>query len=283
MRAGGSPRGTEVLWSASLPATTVSERVEAARAGGFAGISVSPADAEPAAGEGRTPEETSRWAADQGVKLVVVDSVIEWYPHEPPGRMLGATAYDVGGVLAACDRFGVGVVGALAPFPSTVPLEELAGCFARLCDEAAEHGLKVQLEFTPFPPVPDLATAWEIVSMAGRPNGGILLDTWHFFRGRPDLELLSALPGDRIMAVQLSDGLEGFYESLLKDTFRHRELPGEGCFDLAGVLRVLDRIGGLNQVGPEVLKVELQALDPNEAAIQMAAASEKVLAAALGS
>jgi sugar phosphate isomerase/epimerase len=282
MSAGGSPRGTEVLWSASLPATTVAQRVAAARAGGFAGISVSPADAEPAGCDGRTPEETSAWAAAQGVELIVVDSVIEWYPHEPPGRMLGASAYDVGQVLEACDRFGVGALGALAPFPSTAPVEELAGCFARLCDQAAEHGLTVQLEFTPFPPVPDLATAWEIVSTADRPNGGILLDTWHFFRGRPDLELLSSLPGDRIMAVQLSDGLEGFHESLLKDTFRHRELPGDGCFDLAGVLRVLDGIGGLNRVGPEVLKVELQALDPNEAAERMAAASRKVLAEALG-
>jgi sugar phosphate isomerase/epimerase len=282
MSTGGSPRGTEVLWSASLPATTVPQRVAAARAGGFAGISVSPADAEPAGCDGRTPEETSAWAAAQGVELIVVDSVIEWYPHEPPGRMLGASAYDVGRVLEACDRFGVGALGALAPFPSTVPVEELAGCFAHLCDQAAEHGLTVQLEFTPFPPVPDLATAWEIVSTADRPNGGILLDTWHFFRGRPDLELLSSLPGDRIMAVQLSDGIEGFHESLLKDTFRHRELPGDGCFDLAGVLRVLDAIGGLNRVGPEVLKVELQALDPNEAAERMAGASRKVLAEALG-
>ena len=279
---GGSTRGTDILWSASLPATTVPERVAAARAGGFAGISVSPADAEPAGTDGRTPQETSRWAADQGVEVIVVDSVIEWYPHEPPGRMLGASAYDVGQVLEACDRFGVGTLGALAPFPSGEPIEELAACFARLCDQAGEHGLQVELEFTPFPPFPDLASAWEIVSLADRPNGGILLDTWHFFRGRPDLELLAAIPGDRIMAVQLSDGLEGFRESLLKDTFRHRELPGDGCFDLAAVLKVLDRTGGLNRVGPEVLSTELQALDPSEAAAKLAAASEKVVAEALG-
>jgi sugar phosphate isomerase/epimerase len=282
MSRSGSHRGTDILWSASLPATTVPQRVAAALAAGFDGISVSPADAEPAQAGGRTPEETSRWAAAQGVELIVVDSVIEWYPHEPPGRMLGASAYDVGRVLEVCDRFGVGTLGALAPFPSVAPVEELAGCFARLCDQAAEHGLQVQLEFTPFPPFPDLARAWEIVSLAGRPNGGILLDTWHFFRGRPDLDLLSTIPGDRIMAVQLSDGLEGFRESLLKDTFRHRELPGDGCFDLAAVLKVLDRTGGLNRVGPEVLSTELQALDPSEAAVRLAAASEKVMAEALG-
>ena len=280
--ASAGTHGTEVLWGASLPGTTLAERVEAATAAGFGGLSVSPADADPEQPGGRGPQEAAAWARDQGVELLVVDSVIEWYPHEPPKRMLGAGDYTVERVLDMGRRFGAGSVSALAPFPSTAPVEELAASFARLCDQASEHGLDVHLEFTPFPPVPDLATAWEIVAAAGRANGGILLDTWHFFRGRPDLELLAAIPGDRIMAVQLNDGREGFTESLLKDTFRHRELPGDGCFDLAGVLQVLARTGGLHRVGPEVLSVELDALGPSEAAVQMARASERVVEAALG-
>jgi len=276
----GSGRGTDVLWAASLRPSTLRERVAAAVAGGFGGVSVSPGDADGGTGID-SPEEVARWAAGQGVALVVVDSVIEWYPHEAPRRMLAATEYSVARMLEVCDRYGVDSLGALAPFPSEAPLEELAGCFARLCDQAGEHGLRVQLEFTPFPPVPDLATAWEIVGKAGRRNGGILLDSWHFFRGRPDLQLLSSIPGDRIMGVQLSDGRAEFRESLLKDTFRHRELPGEGCFDLVGLLQVLHRTGGLNQVGPEVLSEELYALEPAEAAVRLAAAAEKTMAAAL--
>jgi sugar phosphate isomerase/epimerase len=278
----GSGRGTDVLWAASLRPSTLRERVAAAVAGGFGGVSVSPGDADGGTGID-SPEEVARWAAGQGVALVVVDSVIEWYPHEPPRRMLAATEYSVAQMLEVCDRYGVDSLGALAPFPSEAPVEELAGCFARLCDQAGEHGLRVQLEFTPFPPVADLATAWEIVGQAGRRNGGILLDSWHFFRGRPDLQLLSSIPGDRIMGVQLSDGRAEFRESLLKDTFRHRELPGEGCFDLVGLLNVLHQTGGLNQVGPEVLSEELYALEPAEAAVRLAAAAEKTMAAALAS
>jgi sugar phosphate isomerase/epimerase len=277
----GSGRGTDVLWAASLRPSSLRERVAAAVAGGFGGVSVSPGDADPGRTGKDSPEEVARWAADQGVALVVVDSVIEWYPHEPPRRMLAATDYSVVHMLEVCGRYGVDSLGALAPFPSEAPVEELAACFARLCDRAAEHGLQVQLEFTPFPPVPDLATAWEIVRQAGRRNGGVLLDSWHFFRGRPDLELLSSIPGDRIMGVQLSDGRAEFRESLLKDTFRHRELPGEGCFDLVGMLSVLRGTGGLNQVGPEVLSVELHELEPAEAAVRLAVASEKTMAAAL--
>ena len=102
----------------------------------------------------------------------------------------------------------------------------------------------MHLEFTPVPPIGSLATAWEIVRDADRPNGGILFDTWHFFRGQPDLELLATIPGDRIFSVQFSDGAAEIRESLVKDTYRHRMLPGEGVFDLAGVIDTLTATAG---------------------------------------
>jgi sugar phosphate isomerase/epimerase len=123
-----------------------------------------------------------------------------------------------------------------------------------------------------------LATAWEIVRGAARTNGGILFDTWHFFRGVPDLDLLAGVPGERIFSVQVSDGAPELRESLVKDTFRHRLLPGEGTFDLLGVLRVLRRTGGLNLVGPEVLSTELDALSAIEAARLAGEALDHVMA-----
>ena len=40
---------------------------------------------------------------------------------------------------------------------------------------------------------------------ADRANGGIVFDTWHFFRGDPDFDLLATVPGDRIYCVQIDD------------------------------------------------------------------------------
>ena len=121
--------------------------------------------------------------------------------------------------------------------------------------------------------------ASDLVRLADRPNGGMVFDTWHFFRVNPDFDALEAVPGDRIFAVQVSDGGADFVEGLLADTFRHRRLPGDGVFDLVRVLRVLDRIGGLNMAGPEVLSVELHALPPLEAALRAAEAFDAVAAA----
>src|SRR5262249_61387056 len=66
---------------------------------------------------------------------------------------------------------------------------------ARLCDRAREHGLLVHLEFLPWAGIPDLAMACEIVRGAARPNGGLLVDSWHLFRSGGEGPGLRAVPG----------------------------------------------------------------------------------------
>lgn len=270
------PRGTEILWQASFRSSTIIERIDAAVAAGFSAVSASVADGDV---DGPPPKESARRAADLGIAISVLDGAMDWYPHGPPARDLGGSP--TAAVLDACDRLGVRGLSCLAPYPSEATVSDMAEAFANLCDLAAERGLGVHLEFTPFPPVPDLENAREIVRLADRPNGGILLDIWHFTQGRPDVELLASIPGGRITGVQVSDGHPGrFQESLLKDTFRHRELPGRGTFDLVGILRVLHQIGGFSLVGPEVLSDDLFRLPPVEAARRMAAATTAVFAEA---
>jgi sugar phosphate isomerase/epimerase len=110
-----------------------------------------------------------------------------------------------------------------------------------------------------------LKVAWDIVRQAGRANGGILFDTWHFFRGDPDMELLRTIPGDRIFAVQVNDADAEPCGTVWEDTFRRR-LPGEGSFDVAAVMAVLAQIGGLSWVGPEVIHPEMASMHPVDAA-----------------
>jgi hypothetical protein len=52
--------------------------------------------------------------------------------------------------------------------------------------------------------------------------------------------------------------------SLLNDTLRHRRLPGEGDFDLEGVLGILARKEIPAPPGVEVLSEELWRLPPAE-------------------
>lgn len=274
----GSTR-RRILWGAGLPPSNLPERIDAAGGAGFTDLSVSSADLRWADDEGVPPEELRRRAGDAGVTLASVDGIVEWYEHPPPKRTLGV-AIPVEEVLEVASAFGASTVNAIAPYPTDVPLERLAEDFARLCDQAAAHDLRVHFEFTPRSPIDDVVKADRLIRLAARENGGILFDTWHFCQVNPDLDALAALDGSRIFAVQVSDGTDTFVEGLVADTFRHRLLPGTGTFPLVQVLRTLDAIGGLTVAGPEVLSVEQFALDVSEAARQQGDAFDRVIAAA---
>ena len=259
-----------VLWSGAVGPGPVSERAELAADNGYQVMTVSPAEIRALTDDGVDPAEVRRICNGFGVDLLL-DAVSEWYPHEAPKRVFSSGSVTSDEFLGMAAALGASTVTALAPFPTPLPIDGVTQHFADLCDRADALGIGVQLEFTPVPAVASLATAWNIVRDAGRPNAGIVFDTWHFFHGTPDFEVLQTVPGDRIWGVQVSDGSIGSYvEGLIKDTYRHRRLPGEGTFDLERALRGLDAIGGLRGVGSEVLSEELFAL-PMDRSIRAAA------------
>ena len=138
------------------------------------------------------------------------------------------------------------------PFGHIWPIEVLAESLASVCVRARSSGMRVNVEFIPFLGIPDLATAWAAVQLCGDPEIGIVMDTWHFFRGKPDNDLLASIPGERIGAVQVSDALADPVGSLETDCLHHRLPAGLGSFPLGETLSTLETTGGLNDVGPEI-------------------------------
>ena len=272
--------GRDVLWSGTFPGVQLQDRLQAAAANGFHGLSVSLTDLESLRAAGDDPVELRREARDKGVERLVIESVTSWYRHESPPAWFTAARFTVDDFLRAAELIGVTDVHVVAAMRTLDPPEAFVERFAALCDRFEGGGLVAHLEFAPVTPIPSLADAWDIVRNAGRPNGGLVFDTWHFFRGDPDFDLLASIPGDRILSVQVSDGASELRETLLKDTMRHRLLPGQGVFDLVGVARTLRKNGGLHLVGPEVLSVEFEGVSPVEVARRAGAALDAVFGAA---
>jgi sugar phosphate isomerase/epimerase len=176
----------------------------------------------------------------------------------------------------AADVFGASYLQAVAPYERS--LDDAATSFAALCDRAAEHGLAVGLEFLPFTNIPDVAAARTLVEAAGRPNGGICVDSWHFFRGTPDWDALASLPGDRILDTQLNDGsLVAEHPDYLEDGLRNRRAPGDGQFDLRRFLDVLAATGTSAPISVEVISAELDLLPPVETARRVAEPTRALL------
>jgi len=269
-----------VLWSGTVGfSTPVEERIDAALAAGCTSLSVSPLDVEAAERAGSSAAEIGRRARAAGLALIM-DPIMNWYEGQAPaGSRFGR--FGAAETLSMCEALGVASISPIGQATSDAPIGAVAEAFGELCDRAAAFGARVHLEFVPFTAIADLATAWAIVSEADRPNGGLLFDTWHFFRGVADFALLESIPGDRILAIQVDDAAPEIVGTLREDTAR-RLLPGDGCFDLGRALGVLARRGALRVVGAEVISPEMMAMEPAEAARLATSRVRAAVAAASG-
>lgn len=111
--------------------------------------------------------------------------------------------------------------------------------FARFCDLAAEHGLRVGLEFNAFSKVGTAAAAAAIVRGAARDNGDVALDFLHAVRSGATPTGLAAL-APLVGYAQICDGpLEIADDARWPEAIGERGLPGAGAFPIAAMLAPL--------------------------------------------
>ena len=273
-----------VLCSGTVPSDiSFHQRVEAAAAGGFAAISLWGRDYERARADGLADADIRMRLADHDLVVGELDPAWWWLPGAAdvhiPAEVDTQRVFQHGedAMFRIAAAVGARSLNAVDVFGGPWDVDDAAAAFATLCDRAAEHGLLVHLEFLPWSKVPDVATAWEIVRRADRPNGGIAVDAWHFFRGKPDFDALRAVPGDKVLGLQLDDGPATPEDNLLHATLHERLLPGEGDFDLRALLGTLADIDAVAPIGVEVFSDALHALGPTEAARRAANAIRRVL------
>ncbi|MCH2412441.1 MAG: sugar phosphate isomerase/epimerase, partial [Acidimicrobiales bacterium] len=204
------------------------------------------------------PGVFARAVGDRGLEVRVVEAATGWAAADGVDRdgdftldmavALGAHQIVAGTLEAAFADSGRAVDG-----------------FADLCGRAAERDIRVALEFLPWCAVPDLASANALTAAAGRPNGGILLDTWHWQRqpGGPCPEVLEGLPAGAIQLVQLCDASAEPGGDPMGEAMASRPLPGEGVVDFVALASALEGIGATPLLCPEVFNAELLAAGPS--------------------
>src|SRR5262245_34982269 len=103
--------------------------------------------------------------------------------------------------------------------------------FAEICDLAKPFGLTVVFEFVTFGAMGTLADAIRIVKGAGRDNGGICIDTLHFFRSNTSLSELDTVPPTLFRFMQLCDATKetpASIEEMIFTARADRRFVGEG-------------------------------------------------------
>jgi sugar phosphate isomerase/epimerase len=279
--------GDTVLCSGTLGrGASFRQRVAAASAGGFSGISLWGRDYQSARNEGLSDRDIRLLLADHALSVGELDPAWWWPPgasdiHIPPELdQEQIFSFAEPELFAVADAVGARSLNAVDVFGGPWSLDDAATAFGSLCDRAAEHGLLVHLEFLPWSRFGDLATAWQVVAAADRPNGGLMIDAWHYFRSGSDGALLRSIPGASILGVQLCDAPAEPEPNPLQATLHERLLPGNGDLDLVTLLHDLRATGSTAPVGVEVFSDQLHGRDPEEAGVLAGAALGALLAQA---
>lgn len=249
---------------------TLREFCEAAGGAGFTAISIGASDYKQARKDGYSDSDIRALLADNGLQIAELEAIFDWLKPLPRAEDAGFDlnlpifGHAEADFYAIADAIGARSVTVVDPFDSTEPLDQMVEAFAAVCDRAAQHGLLANLEFQSWGPVPNLATGWDIVRTADRPNGGLTVDTLHLTRSG-SRDILRSIPSDRIFTTQFCDGRAERVGDAYFDA-SNREMLCEGEFGLPSLLHDLEQMGCAAPLGFEVISSELAAMSAQDAA-----------------
>ncbi|MFH9731572.1 bifunctional sugar phosphate isomerase/epimerase/4-hydroxyphenylpyruvate dioxygenase family protein [Streptomyces sp. NPDC017260] len=241
---------------------SLTEKLTAASLAGFDGVEIFENDllASPL-----SPEEIRARCADLGLTVDLYQPMrdVEALPEEEFGRALRRARHK----FELTRRLGADTVLVCSSVsPHAVDDDALAAeQLSRLAGLAREHGVRVAYEALAWGRhISTYDHAWRVVESAGHPALGTCLDSFHILSrgGEPeDLEGIAAIPGDKIFFLQLADA-PLLAMDVLQWSRHYRCFPGQGGFDVAGLLR---RVLSTGYDGPLSLEVFNDVLRQSEA------------------
>jgi sugar phosphate isomerase/epimerase len=260
------------LSAMSLRYASFADRVLAAAAAGFSGIGMGVVDWLDARRADFSEAQLVDYVARHGLHVTELEFLKDWWAEADVRgvRLEEDLLFYLAGALDV-PQINIGLF-------ADVPAETAIAGFRRLCARAADHGVRVALEFMPYSALPTLKSAREIVGACGAPNAGLMLDAWHWQRAGGHLDEIPRLDVAEIFGVQLCDAQAVPHPDLRHEGRHLRVLPGQGAADLPAFIDAVRSIGVTLPLAVEVLSDELDARHPVEAARLCAEAARAVLA-----
>ncbi len=247
------------------------DRVAAAARAGFTGFGIWHADLEHTLKSQSLPE-MRKILEDHGMAHVELEFLVDWWFKE--GERKAACDERKRLLLEAAAALGARHIK-VGDFVNTpCPMRQLIDAFGALCEEAAQHGTRIQFELMPFANIHTLAGALELVEGANAQNGGIIIDLWHVVKLGIPFADVARIPARYLGGIELNDGLLKSSLELHEETINHRQLCGEGEFDVRGFVSTLLDAGYQGPWGIEVLNAKMRDW-PLEQLTQRVAASTR--------
>ncbi len=236
---------------------TFEERVAAAARAGFTGMGIWHADLEHTL-KSSNLAEMKRVLDDHGMKHIELEFLGDWWVKD--GERKHACEQRKQLLFQAAEAFGAHHVK-VGDFENTpCPMPQLIESFAALCAEAKPYGTDILFELMPFANVNTLPKALDLVTGADATNGGIVIDLWHVMKLKIPFADVAAIPARFLGGIEINDGYLKNMPNLIEETTCHRQLCGEGEFDVKGFVKTLLDAGYKGAWGIEVLNAKLRQL-----------------------
>ncbi len=234
------------------------DRCAAAQKVGFSGLGIWHADLEHVL-ETRSLREMRQIFDDNGLRYLELEFLMEWFldPDDERRQAADRSRALLFDAAAEFDAHHI-KVGNIPGTPA--PISQLTERFGELCADAAKHtDAKIVYEIMPFDVnVTGVDDAIAVVGGAGASNGGIAIDTWHMSKLGIPPDDLRRIPTEYLSWVELSDGQFANMDDPIDEVVNHRNLPGEGEFDIRGYIAACQDHGYPGPWGVEVLSEELR-------------------------
>ncbi|WP_329048976.1 sugar phosphate isomerase/epimerase and 4-hydroxyphenylpyruvate domain-containing protein [Streptomyces violaceus] len=239
-------------------------KLDAAARAGFDGVEIFENDllASPL-----TPEDIRARSADLGLTIDLFQPMrdIEAVPEAEFSRNLRRARhkFDLMRRLGADTVLVCSSVSPQAVDDDALAAEQLS----RLADLARESGVKVAYEALAWGRhVSTYDHAWRIVEAAGHPALGTCLDSFHILSRGSDPKGIADIPGEKIFFLQLADA-PLLAMDVLQWSRHYRCFPGQGGFDVAGLVRNVLRTGYDGPLSLEVFNDVFRQADAGPTAV----------------
>lgn len=228
---------------------TFEARVRAAKNAGFEGIGLRAETYVDARNEGLFDRDILAILKKYEMRVTEVEYIVQWAEENRSYEQ----KYKEQLCFHMCALFGVDQIN--CGLMESYPVEYTAQKLRELCHRAQPYTIGV--EPMPYSGLPDVKKAWAVVKESGCENAKLILDSWHWIRAGQsyDPSVLADVPAEKIVSVQINDvQAHPYAKSILRDESMHdRMLPGTGCGDTAGFVKMLREKG----VKPAVMGVEV--------------------------
>ncbi|MFE4963475.1 bifunctional sugar phosphate isomerase/epimerase/4-hydroxyphenylpyruvate dioxygenase family protein [Streptomyces sp. NPDC056660] len=219
---------------------SLTEKLTAASRAGFDGVEIFENDllASPL-----SPREIRARCSDLGLTIDLYQPMrdIEAVPDDEFARNLRRARhkFELMGELGADTVLVCSSVSPLALDDDDLAAEQLA----QLATLAQDFGIRVAYEALAWGRhVSTYDHAWRIVEAADHPALGTCLDSFHILSRGSDPKGIEAVPGEKIFFLQLADA-PLLAMDVLQWSRHYRCFPGQGGFDVAGLVRHVLRTG----------------------------------------